>query len=232
MAVINDPNVAANITRVGNVAFTPLHALAGPFPVGAGGAYKVSAVSGTMAASLGANSEIFQFRYVTGASRVCLVHKIAISATVLTLPVASTTVASGPYAFRATIARAWTVAGTGGTRFVLTGSNQKLRTSHTTSEVTDAGIATTAALVAGTKTLDTQDVGSTVASFALATAVGLGDTTIVDKTPLFGGFSTGLDFPIILANQEGFVIRTGVAFPATMTWVFTADVIWSEVDAF
>jgi len=228
MAVINDPNTAGNIVAVGNKAFSPLHAVDGPFPVGSGGAYRYSSQSGTMAVSLGANAEIFQFRYVTSNSRVCLVHGISISAG--SNVAASTAVLA---AFRATVARAWTAAGSGGTRATLTGNNQKQRTSHATSEVNDIGIATTAALTAGTKTLDAQDVGS------IAFGIGTGAITVADdlqlcyKTNLLGDFVGSMAFPIILANQEGFVIRTGAnAFPAGMTWTFGVDIAWSEVDTF
>jgi hypothetical protein len=231
MAVINDPNLSSNIARVGmgsGMVFTPQHVVSGPLAVGNGGAYRLSMQSGTMAVSLAANSEIFQFRYVTAASRVCLVHGIAISAGPNVA--ASTAVLA---AFRATIARAWTVAGSGGTRATMTTNNQKLRTSHATSEVNDIGISTTAALTAGTKTLDSQDIGSVafgIGTGAITTAANL---IWVPKTNLMGDFIGGLASPIVLANQEGFVIRIGAnAFPAGATWTFGVDVAWSEVDGF
>lgn len=231
MAVINDPNIAANIARVGmgaGIVWTPQHVVSGPLPIGNGGAYRLSMQSGTMAVSLGANSEIFQFRYVTSNSRVCLVHGISISAGPNVAASAAVLAA-----FRATIARGWTAAGSGGTRATLTGNNQKLRTSFATSEVNDAGISTTAALTAGTKTLDSQDIGCIsfgIGTGAITTQVGL---TWVNKTNLLGEFTGGLAFSLVLANQEGFVIRTGAnAFPAGATWTFGVDVAWSEVDAF
>ena len=235
MAVINDPNTAANIQRVGMGAtpgWMPAHVTSGPLSVGAGGAYRLSMTSGTMAASLAANSEIFQFRYVTAVSRVALIHGISISATIITLPAVSATIASGPFTYRATIARAWTVAGSGGARAVLTTNNQKLRTSHATSEVNDSGISSTAALTVGTKTLDSQDIGSVTSGFVLATAVGAAGAVIIPKTNLMGEYLGGMAWPITLANQEGFVIRVGTVFPATMTWAFTIDAAWSEVDGF
>lgn len=231
MAVINDPTTAANIGRVGmasGMTWVPQHVTSGPLPVGAGGAYRLSMQSGTMAVSLGANSELFQFRYVTGAARVCLVHGISISAG--SNVAASTAVLA---AFRATIARAWTAAGSGGTRATLTGNNQKLRTAFATSEVSDAGISTTGALTAGTKTFDSQDIGN------VAFGIGTGAITVapslilVPKTNLMGEFIAGMVWPITLAHQEGFSIRIGAnAFPAGMTWTFGVDVIWSEVDGF
>ncbi|HJQ60139.1 MAG TPA: hypothetical protein VJ890_24755 [Vineibacter sp.] len=231
MAVINDPTTAANIQRVGmasGMTWVPSHVASGPLPVGNGGAFRLSMQSGTMAASLAANSEIFQFRFVTAASRIALVHGISISA-----GASNAASAAALVAFRATIARAWTAAGSGGTRATLTTNNQKLRTSHATSEVNDAGIATTAALTAGTKTLDSQDIGSVaqgIGTGAITTSVAL---QLIPKTNLMGDFAGSLAFPIVLANQEGFVIRIGAnAFPGVMTWTFGVDVAWSEVDGF
>lgn len=207
--------------------WTPEHVAGGPLPVGTGGGYRLSMVSGTLGAAIAANSELFQFRYVTSNSRVCLVHGISVSAGA---NVAAT--AAAILSLRATVARSWTAAGTGGTRATLTGNNSKLRTSHATSEVNDAGMATTAALGAGTKTLDAQDIGG------VAYGVGTGAITVtipivlVPKTNLFGDFAGSLAFPLVLANQEGFVVRTGIIQPATMTWNLTVDVAWSEVQSF
>lgn len=232
MAVIEGGTSGA-LQGVGNQAFSGAHVVQGPFPVGAGGGYRLGMQATTMAASLGANAEIFQFRYVTGASRVAIVHGVSISAAVLTLPAVSTTVIVGPLHLRLTAARAWTAAGSGGTRATLTGNNSKLRTSHATSEVSDAGISTTAALTAGTKTLDTADLSSIVVSPpGVLTAVGaMSPGQLVPFTDLIGRFDGA--HSLVLANQEGFVIRNGAgAFPATMTWTFTVGVAWSEVDAF
>lgn len=238
MATINDPTIAANIARVGmgaGMAFNPQHVAAGPMPVGNGGAYRLGLQSGTMGASLAANAEIFQFRFVTANARVALIHGVSISAAVLTLPAISTTVLTGPYHIVGTIARAWTAAGSGGTRAALTTNNSKLRTSHATSEVNDAGIASTGALTAGTKTLDTSNFGSVTGNAGgVLTAVGVASAAnFIPKVNLLGEFIGGLTFPLVLANQEGFVLRNGAsAFPATMTWTFTVEVVWSEVDSF
>jgi hypothetical protein len=133
---------------------------------------------------------------------------------------------------RAMIARSWTVAGSGGTRATMTGNNQKLRTSFATSEVNDIGISTTSNLSLGTKSLDAQDiVGVNYSALTGAITVAT-QGTLVPKTNLLGEFVGGLAFPVVLANQEGFVIRTGAANPAGMTWHFTVDVAWSEVDTF
>lgn len=231
MAVINDPTTATNIQRVGmasGMVWTPSHGVPGPLPVGAGGGYRIAMQSGTIAAALGANSELFQFRYVTSANRVCIVHGISVSAGA---NVAASAAALA--ALRATVARGWTVAGSGGTRATLTGNNQKLRTSFATSEVNDIGMATTAALTVGTKTLDAQDIGGIsfgIGTGAITTSVAL---NLVSATNLLGDFSAGMAWPLVLVNQEGFVIRSGAnAFPAGMTWTLNVNVAWSEVDSF
>lgn len=230
MAVINDPSVAANVCRVGmGTGFTwmPQHVTAGPLPVGSGGAYRLSMVSGTIGAALAANSELFQFRYVTAASRLCIVHGISVSAA---MNVAAS--AAALLSLRATVARAWSIAGSGGTRATLTTNNAKLRTTHATSEVNDIGMATTALLTVGTKVLDAQDIGG-VSYSALTGAITVETSgVLVPKTNLLGEFVGGTVWPLILANQEGFVVRSGIIGPAGMTWSLTVDVAWSEIDGF
>lgn len=233
MAVINDPSIASNVTRVGmgsGMVFTPVHTVNGPLSVGAGGAYRLSMTSGTIAASLAANSELFQFRYVTATNRICLVHGVSVSASMIATPTAGTTPVNMQLALR--VARTWTVAGSGGTRATLTTNNQKMRTAHATSEVNDIGMATTAALTAGTKTLDSQDHGAVTGGIYFDLAAGDCDNTLIQQTNLLGEFIGGMAFPLVFANQEGFVIRSGVAMPATMTWNLVANVAWSEVDGF
>ena len=180
-----------------------------------------------MAAALGANSEIFQFRYVTAASRIALVYKISVSAGA---NVAAT--AAGLVAFVTTAARGWTAAGTGGTRMTFTGDNINLRTSHAASEVNDAGICTTAALTAGTKTLDSNNFGAISVGIGTGLITTTPNLNILPATALFDADGEG-QHPLVLANQEGFVIRSGVnAWPATMTWGFSVNVLWVEAPAF
>jgi hypothetical protein len=226
MAVL-EGGVSAALAGVGAQAQSGLHSIRFPVDVGAGGAYRMGVTSGTMAAALAANSEIFQFRYVTAASRLALVYKISISAGA---NVAAT--AAALLAFKLNIARAWTAAGTGGTRFTFAGNSNKLRTSQASSEVNDAGISTTAALTAGTKTLDATDAGGI--SFGIGTGAITSALPLIfmPKTALLDADGEG-QHPIVLANQEGFIIRSGAnAFPAAMTWTFGVEVLWLEVPAF
>lgn len=225
MAVI-EGGVSGSLMGVGAENALPGHVCNYPVVPGSGGWYRLGATSGTMAAALAANSEIFQFRYVTSASRVALIQRVSITAGA---NVAAS--AAAITSFRLCQARSWTAAGSGGTRLTLTGNNCKLRTSYATSEVNDAGISTTAALTAGTKTLDTTDTGAVsigIGTGAITVAVGL---PLIAETTLFDASQAG-NHPIVLANQEGFVIRSGIIFPAAMTWAFSVDVLWAEVPSF
>jgi hypothetical protein len=224
MAVI-EGGVSGALAGVGAESASGIHVHQAAWPYGAGGVYAAGATTGTIAAGLAANSEIFQFRYVTAASRICLVHRVVVSAG---LNVAAT--AAGLVSLRLTAARSWTVAGSGGTRLTLSGDNCNLRTSVAASEVNDAGISTTAALTVGTKTLDTTDLAT------IATGIGTGALTVAADLPIFAPtalWDQNSNFhPIVLANQEGFVVRTGAAMPATMTWHACVSIVWSEVPSY
>lgn len=213
------------VAEVDGTTFRALRTTGRPMDYGSLGFYRVSAVSGTMAAALGANSEIFQFRW-PDATKLAIVTRIAISAGA---NVAAT--AAALCSFRVTTARSWSAAGSGGTRLTMTGNNQKLRTSMGTSLVNDIGIATTGALTAGTKTLDAQDVGGVsfgIGTGAITTALNL---NIIPMTELLN-IDASNDHPLVLTQNEGFVIRSGIIFPATMTWAFTVNVSWAEVTAY
>jgi len=232
MGTINDPNVgdAVGVGMGTTTVWSPMHVAVGPLAVGAGGAYRLSMLSGIIPASVGLDSELFQFRYVTAASRVCLVHGVSVAAAFITAPAVSTTTVQLDLGMR--IARSWSADGSGGTAATLSGDNQQLRTAHTASEVTSARMATTAALGAGTKTEDTNDIGLAVGGVYFDLAAADISNVLVPKTQLLGDFEAGMAFPVVLADQEGFVIRTASTPPATMTWELAVDVIWSEVDSF
>jgi hypothetical protein len=213
------------VAEVDGSTFRTLRVTSRPIEYGALGFYRLGMVSGTMAAALAANSEIFQFRW-PDATRFAVTYRISFSAGA---NVAASAAALA--AFRLTMARAWTAVGTGGTRATLTGNNQKLRTSMGTSLVNDAGCATTAALGAGTKTLDAHEIGG------VAVGIGTGALTvspsfiIVPHVEILD-VNSGTDHPIVQAQNEGWVLRSGNIMPAAMTWHFMVNTSWAEVAAY
>lgn len=190
------------------------------------GVYSISTATGTIGAALAANGELFQFRW-TDATRLCAIHSVQIAGGA---NVAAT--AAAVVHLQAMIARSFTAAGTGGGTATITGNNNKLRTSMGTTLLGELRTATTAALGAGTKTLDSQAVGG------VAIAIGTGALTVspsmqlIPPTFIFNAADNGYH-PIILAQNEGLVVKNGaVAWPATMTWGMSATITWSELTAY
>lgn len=196
-----------------------------PVHYGAQGIYRFAAETGTIAAALAANSEIFQFRW-TSTTHLALLYRCYLSAGA---NVAAT--AAALIELRLSVARSWTVAGSGGTRVVTSGNNLKTKQSMGTSllATNDLGIATTGALTAGTKTFDASDAGIVVTGIgtgAITTSLDLG---FFDKENLLSASDAG-EAPIVLTANEGVVIRSGsTAFPAGMTWHAGLTFAWAEV---
>lgn len=190
-----------------------------PMHVGARGAYSASFYTGVIAAGLGANSELFQFRFVH-ASLFALLRSVKVSAAVSTTAFA----AGVPITLEGRIARSWTAVGTGGTGITWGTNDGKKRTDFATTALgaNDVRIATTAALGAGTKTLDGVPFGTVTGQ------VGTSVATIIQNAMLWQR-GTADEWPYVFENQEGFVVRA-VEVPGTGTWKAAVHVEWEEVD--
>lgn len=213
------------IAEVDGTTFRATRAVNRPVDYGSLGAYSYGGFTGILPAALGANSEIFQFRW-TDATRFAVVNEVKISAAVST-----TFFAAGvPVQIDLVKATAWTVAGSGGTR-VTPVALLKKRTSmgSTLVAATDIGIATTAALTAGTKTLETYAQASILAAGPITAS--LNGVIIPPGTILWRSEVGDGQHPFVLAQNEGFVIRS-VAVPATGTWTAAISVDWTEVTAY
>ncbi|MGH7184896.1 MAG: hypothetical protein ACREIB_01285, partial [Pseudomonadota bacterium] len=110
------------------------------------------------------------------------------------------------------------------------GDNLQTETALANSQVNDIGIATTAALTAGTKTLDANAQGGIVWTNGTG-AVTTYQTIPWNVSGLFDGDGEGQQ-PLVFANQEGFVIRTSHVGVAALTYVARFRVVWCEVTAF
>ena len=196
-----------------------------PVDHGAFGAYSYGGPTGVLPAALAANSEIFQFRWAD-ATRFCVVRKVRISAAVST-----TFFAAGvPVQLDLIKSTGWSVAGTGGTAPTIAATLKK-RTSMASSLMVagDMRIATTAALGAGTKTLEAQPLSTILGAGPITASLNGG--IIAPGTILFQCEVGDGEHPLILAQNEGFSIRS-VAVPATGTWQAAVQVDWAEVDSY
>jgi len=196
-----------------------------PAEPGGNGHFSVGLSSGIMAAALGANSEIVQFRW-SDAFRFAVIRKIRFDACVST-----TFFAAGvPLQFDMLKANAWTAAGSGGNR-ITPAALLKKRTSHSTTlmAASDVGCASTAALTAGTKTLEGTPMQAIVAPGPITLSL---NGQIVEPGTIFWQAEVGDgEHPLVLHQNEGFVIRA-VAVPITGTWSFRCQIDWAEVDSY
>jgi hypothetical protein len=207
------------VAAVDGTNYRALRSTLRPIDHGSLGSYRLSMLSGTMAAGLAGNSEVFQFRW-SDATRLCVVTSIVWDG----LSGSATAFTAGFGKVDVMVARSWTADGSGGTPATITGNNQKQRTSMGTTLLGAARVASTAALTAGTKTLDSQAIGQYSAAFGTATS-----TQWMPALDLFH-VDPGGECPLVFAQNEGFVVRATV--PATGTWQFGVTVCWTEVASY
>lgn len=128
-------------------------------------------------------------------------------------------------AFGLRVARAFTASDTSGTAIGITGSNGKHRSNLGILSSVDCRIAAAAALAAGTKTLD---ANSLAVIGGYSGAVGQGITPLANN--LFNHDPE--DYPLILAQNEGFNILNLVAMGSTGVGTFYANMEVAEVTSF
>lgn len=193
-----------------------------PMDLGTRGAYSFGIVSGVMAAGLAANAEIFQMRW-TSATLIQLIRSVR-----LTVARGGTAFTAGPMEFNMAFARGWSADGGGGTPIVFSTANtNKKRTDFPLSALSDTGtrFSATAALTAGTKTIDTNRLAS-VSGFVSSA------TTAVPESIVLPDYlwirDTADEYPLLMEQNEGFIIRATV--PATGTWQYSVGVEWAEID--
>jgi hypothetical protein len=188
--------------------------------------YSYSGFTGTIGAALAANSELLQFRFLSGTKTKCEVHSVTVDGVA---PVAVAT-ALGPMGFALFPARAWSVAGSGGTRISVAGDNLQMETDAPNSQLSDLGIATTGALTVGTKTLDANAQGLVLFGVGTGAVTVAQNLSLLGATLLFDAEKRG-GMPLSFANQEGFAVRTTHIGVAGLTYVVGFTVVWCEVAA-
>jgi len=150
--------------------------------------------------TVAANGAIFSLRNLS--SNLLLVRRVGVKFVCTT---AFTTAQRVDYGLMA--ARAFTASDTGGTAIALTGNNCKVRTSLGTLTSVDCRIATTGALTAGTKTLDTNTVAQDSGWIgAIGASFGAADNLLSQASG---------DYPVVLAQNEGFNIMNLTLMGAT-----------------
>ena len=226
--------------EVGAFAAKGLHAIAKPQDYGSLGHYRAVLTTGTIAAGMAANGELVQMRWVD-ATRFCVITHVA----VLEFRNITTAFAAGVYQFNVTRSTAWSADGTGGGVVSVADPQLQLRAAAMGASLFSTGfrLATTAALGAGTKTLDTVPMGACFGNVGSTPAIA--EYFIPKGGGVTGTGGPGVDLiapdtgagehPIVLTSNggstsEGISIRGTV--PATGTWIASFLVKWCELAAF
>lgn len=179
------------------------------------GHYVIGEASGIVATPAAA-AEVFQFRN-SHASNLVIVERLVVN-----MVNAAAVTAAQEFGFEVFRATGWSAQGTLGTAL---DARPKRRNSMSASSMAagDIRIATTAALGAGTKTLDTLRV---------STGPGPSTNAIGAAGPVVYIPEDDIRYPfMVLANNEGFVIRNLVTY-ATGSARFHVRVFWREVTSF
>ena len=219
--------IAADVSGTG---FRAVHTHIKPAEHGALGHYAVAATTGTIAAGVSANAQIFHARW-TDSARFCVIHEIRLNM----FRNITTAFAVGLAEFNAVVIRGWSADGSGGTALTITGNNMKMRTNMGSSLFGAIRIASTGALTAGTSTLDSHDIGKlfclcTATANAMFVPSGNSETSGGGLGPHIYNIDSMVEHPIVLAQNEGIAVRATV--PATGTWAASISMKWSEVSAF
>lgn len=192
------------------------------------GAYRVSAVSGLIT-GLSAGDPVFSVRWapVLPTANARFLTTLVLERLRVKWRTISGFTAAQEVGFDVFQARAFTASDSTGTAVVLTGNNQKKRTSAPTSSVTDMRIAATGALTAGTRTLDAQPIATDdFAELAAAATVPKGRTEleVLDQDQD--------RYPVVLAAKEGLVVTNRVAFGAGGTGRLIVEMDWLELQRY
>lgn len=199
-----------NTFKAGRVSLRPMEGLAWN---------SAGARSGNLTGAA-ANTAVFSFRNIS--SNPVLLRRLGIGF------IATTGfTAAQELSFGLMVARAFTASDTGGTAIALTGSNTKHRTSLGALTSVDCRIATTGALTAGTKTLDTNHFAN-IGTYAAATTAG---NILVPATDNLFRAEAGT-YPIVLAQNEGFNIMNLVAMGAAGVGVLLVNFEIAEATSY
>lgn len=183
------------------------------------GHFRANLITGTTV-SLAANAPIASFRW-TDSKSYAVILSITATANV------NATITTGTVVdLEAILARGFTVSDTAGTA-VVPSSGLKSRNNMGNSLIGDLRIATTTTLTAGTRTLDT--VGFGFACFGLGLTTSGANSAMGVKVYQWDTLG---QHPIIIAFNEGFILRVPTAGPVTGGIRYGITIDWAEVPTF
>lgn len=179
------------------------------------GYYSISGASGALT-GVAANGPVFSFRN-TG-SNLMLIRRVTIGFVVTT----AFTAAQG-LDYQLFRANSFTASDTGGTALFTAGQNKHRNAFTNITSAPDIRISSTGALTAGTRTLETIAMGNAGgAAQALGAATPSND--LIQHDPG--------DYPLVLAQNEGFIVANGIAMGAAGVIRLGVSVEYAETAAY
>lgn len=228
MAVIE--GIGGALLGVGSEAGSGAHVNARPTSYGALGHYRLAATTGTLAAALAAAGQLFYVRW-TDATRFMVITRFRAQFQALTPFTAATLVDFGFDLHKATAVSA----GGGGTDLGAV-VKPRMRTTGMGASLLDAAglmrISTTAALTALT-TLDALPIAQSLGDpQRVNPATGTEEQRVNDPTLLYQPDVASGEHPLLLAQNEGLVLRNRAVWPAAGTGIVQIELSWAEVEAY
>lgn len=185
-----------------------------PIDYASGGCYHHTSKSGVMAAGLGAGVPIFTFRNPSS-TLLAILRRIRLDAYTDSIGFSA-----GLATFDMFVARSFSAMDTGGTTTNLASPQATLRTSMAAASSVIQH-STTGALTPGTRTLDAGPIETIVAPAPTTASTKFFTTPIRLYEHLQG------EYPLVMAQNEGFTIQATV--PATGNWHWQITPEWDEV---
>jgi hypothetical protein len=196
-------------------------------PPNATGYFQLGSFTGSLSGTgVAANAPVFSMRWAPATGRIAVIRRIGIG---FVQTVGWTAGAAHEYSLF--VARGWTVSDSGGTAVTVAANSNKMRTSGDPSGFntpSDIRVATTSTYTAGTRTLDTNPIATTIFS---ASQVAVASAIYPQQYNLIHDVNTG-DHPIILDNNEGLVINNVTVFPAAGNARMFFNIEWFETTAY
>lgn len=192
-----------------------------PTTVGSYGHFRLAVQTGSIAATARTDEPIFSMRW-SSSSVYAVIYRVRITGII-----ATTAFAVGPIYVKATRATGFSAEDTGGTA-ITESSVSKLRSTFGTSSAADLRVSSTGVLTAGTRTLDTYDLGqiTTHSSGGVGSATPIIGSQYLPHNDLFVARVEAGEHPLVLTANEGLIVRATV--PATGVWIAGIEVTWSE----
>lgn len=195
------------------------------------GFYRLSVVSGTIAAALAASAVVFTARW-TDTGKRALIYKLRTSFLPLTPFTAATL--TDHTSLDAFVGRTYTASFTNQTALTLTGNSFKANAAMPSTAFADIRIANTGAITGGTVTVDPHPFAQSLRKGNRVNPAAATEETIQPSNDALNVdfVVSEADYPLALGVNEGIVIRNRTVWPAAGTGILLVEMAWSEVPNF